>query len=445
MATSSIPSTAEPPDPRPQRPLVYYGYWILAAAFVAQFVAVGSASYVAGVFFKPMAEELDWTRVEYTYAQTLGRFVMAFAGFFIGVYVDRFGGRVMMVIGVTVLGAALFLTSQVTELWQWVLMRGAVFTVGAALMGNLVVNVTLSKWFVEKRGRVVAVAATGISLSGILLPPVMTIFIDEFGWRAGWRALAIGAWVLVYPVAMLMRRQPEDHGLYPDGKSAEEVAAGEGAMAEADYANSLTRREALHTSTLYLIVLSFGLGGVALGTLLLQTIPYLTDEGFSRRTAALMMSSFSFMSASAKPLWGYLIDRKEVRGLASVSFAGAAVAVLLIVVGATSGSIVVVAGAYMLAGLSYSGNIPLQEVLWASYFGRRYLGEVRSVALPLALVLGAGGPLMVSYYFDVVGNYHGAFIAVAGLSLVAALLLSQVRRPVKPGGYGPPAVAAGGP
>ena len=130
----------------------------------------------------------------------------------------------MMVFGVTVLGAGLFLTSAITALWQWVLLRGAMFTMGAALIGNLVVNVTLSKWFVEKRGRVVGVAAMGVSLAGVILPPVMTAFVDEFGWRAGWRILAVMAWVMIYAAAMLMRGTPEQHGLHPDGISDEQAA-----------------------------------------------------------------------------------------------------------------------------------------------------------------------------------------------------------------------------
>ena len=96
---------------------------------------------------------------------------------------------------------------------------------------------------------------------------------------AGWRVLAIAAWLLLYPVAMIMRRQPEDYGLHPDGKSDEEVRAGGGAAAAADYANSFTRSEALRTPALYLTVLAFGLSSVALGSVLMQAIRSLPMRG----------------------------------------------------------------------------------------------------------------------------------------------------------------------
>ena len=425
-----------------RRPLIYYGYWIVGAALVAQFVMGGAQAYVAGVFLQPMSDELGWSRGEFAYAQTLGRFVMAFAGVLIGVYVDRFGGRAMMVIGATILGASLFFTSTVHELWQWLLLRGAMFAVGAALIGNLVVNVTLSKWFVAKRGRVVGVAAMGISFAGVVAPPLMTAFVDEFGWRAGWRALAVVAWLLIYPAAMVMRRQPEDHGWHPDGMSEEEVRSGGGAAAAAEFANSLTRREALRTSALYLIVAAFGLAGLGAGVMVFGTIPFLTDEGFSRSTAALMVTTMSLPAVISKPGWGWLIDLLSVKLLSAVGFLMSGAAIILILFSAKAGATAPLTVGFLLMGLGYGGLAPLQEVIWASFFGRRYLGAVRGVALPFALFLGAGGPLAVQLYFDRVGNYDGAFLVLGLAWVLAAALILIVRRPVKPqlGGTAAPSV-----
>lgn len=436
MASSPI---AAPPDPAPgnppavrRRPKLYYGWYIAGAALVAQFVSVGAQMSVSGVMLVPMTEDLGWSRSEFTLGQVGSRFIAAFIGFFIGVYIDRYGGRALMIIGVTVMGVGLFLTSSVTELWQWILLRSLFFTAGAALIGNLVVNVTLSKWFVEKRGRVIGVSAMGVSLAGIVVPPLMTAFVDEFGWRAGWRLLAIASWALIYPAAMMMRRQPEDEGLHPDGKSDEELRRGGGAAAAADLLNSFTRSEALRTSTLYMIVLAFGLGGVGIGVLLLQTIPFLTDAGFSRGTAALMASTMSVPALISKPMWGWAMDKVDPKLLAAAGFVIAGVAVLIILSGAKAGSVETLIVGYLLMGVGFGGQIPLQETIWASYFGRRHLGAVRGVAMPFSLLIGAGAPYVTSLYFDRVGNYDGAFIATGLLWFVAAGIVLMVRRPVRP-------------
>ena len=167
-------------DPRPGGRL-YYGYWLIVASFVAQFVAVGVTNYAAGPFLTPMTEELGWTRAEFTIPRSLGGFVMAITGFLIGSSLDRFGARPFMTGGILVTAASLWWLGSVESLLGWIVLNGIVLTVGAAMLGNLVVNVTMAKWFVELRGRAVALAAMGVSFAGIGVTPVLVWVIDAWG------------------------------------------------------------------------------------------------------------------------------------------------------------------------------------------------------------------------------------------------------------------------
>jgi len=185
--TEHAPAAAAAAPGPARRPRVYYGYYIVGIAFLAQLISAGSQTYVAGVFLTPMTEDLDWSRTEFTSAQTVGRFAMVFIAMLVGAWVDRGYARRLLFIGGTFLVGALFATSYVSTLWEWMLVRGLLTAVGATLIGNLVVNVTLSKWFVERRGRMVGIAAMGVSFAGVVLPLIMTPVVDEFGWRAGWR------------------------------------------------------------------------------------------------------------------------------------------------------------------------------------------------------------------------------------------------------------------
>ncbi len=166
---------------------LFYGYWIVAAAFITQFVAVGMQNYIIGPFLIPMTEEFGWTRAEFTAARSIGQLILAFTGFAIGTYIDRFGGRPFIAAGTLLLGVSVYSLGSVQTLSQWLLLNGVLLTAGAAMIGNLVVNVTLGKWFVEKRGKAVAFAAMGVSLSGILLPPLATsgLLIRWVGVRPG--------------------------------------------------------------------------------------------------------------------------------------------------------------------------------------------------------------------------------------------------------------------
>ena len=410
---------------------IYYGYWLIGAAFVAQFVSVGSQNYVVGAFLKPMTDDLGWTRAEFTYARTIAQVIMAFTGFFIGAHVDRSGGRRLMLIGIVILSSSLFSLSFTEHLWQWLLLNGLIMTVGAAMIGNLVVNVTLAKWFVEKRGLAVALASMGVSMAGVLLTPAMTRVIDEWGWRAGWRWMGLGSLLLIVPVALIMRRAPEDHGLHPDGKTAEQVAAGAGQKASMDFASSLTRAEALRTVSFYMLVLAFGMFGLTIGVMLLHTIPFMTDAGHSRTTASFMITLASIPALVSKPFWGILMDRWDPKKLASISAVTTGVSIILITTSVHEHRDALIWSGFLLLGFGWGGMIPLQELIWATFFGRRHLGSVRSAGLPFSLFLGAGAPLLVSMYVDHFGDYDGAFLTVAAMNLGAAVLLLFIRKPTR--------------
>ena len=214
----SEPSAGSPGPRATTPPRVYYGYVIVASAFAAQFIAVGAQTGVIGAFAKPMTDALGWSRTELFLAETVGQLAMAVVGVALGSHVDRLGARRLMLAGITVLVPALLLISQVETLWQWLLLRGLLFVVGAAMVSSLVVTVTVSKWFVTRRGQALGAAAMGVSLAGVVWPPLATAAIDGLGWRAAWALVGAIALVALIPAALVMRRRPEDHGLVPDGR-----------------------------------------------------------------------------------------------------------------------------------------------------------------------------------------------------------------------------------
>jgi len=180
---------------------------------------------------------------------------------------------------------------------------------------------------------------------------------------------------------------------------------------------------------------------VTIGVMLLQTIPFMTDAGYSRGTASLMITMSSIPALLSKPLWGYAMDHWDPKKLASAGALLTGISMMVITLAVNAGADPLVYTGFFLLGCGWGGMIPLQEVIWASYFGRRYLGAVRSAGLPVALVLGAGSPLIVSLYFDHVGNYNGAFLTVAVLNMAAAVMLLFIP---KPGKKSAAQVAAGG-
>src|SRR3546814_14327656 len=113
------------------------------------------------------------------------------------------------------------------------------------MIGNLFGNVSITKWFVERRGNMIGFAAMGVSFAGIVITPFAAFLVENIGWRDSWRVIAVCSALIVVPLSFVMRRAPADHGLHPDGRTAEEIAGGAGRAAALDYASSITRREAI--------------------------------------------------------------------------------------------------------------------------------------------------------------------------------------------------------
>ena len=377
----------------------------------------------------PMTEDLNWSRGDFTLTRTIGQIMMALVGFAVGAYVDRVGARPIMLVGTLILSGSLYCHSLVNTLTAWWLLNGVALTTGCAMVGNLVVNVTLSKWFVVHRGKAIAIAAMGVSLGGIIITPLVTWLIDHLSWREAWAWLALMTLIIMLPVALMMRRKPEDYGLLPDGLSETDYQSERGEQAREEAARAFTRHQALRTYSFYALVIAFGFFSINIVVLLLHTVPYLTDHGFSRNEAALALVIASLPAMLSKPIWGVLIDKTPVKPLAAVSASVTGIALFMIVAAVEADAILLAYAAFVVLGLGWGGMIPMQEVIWASFFGRTHLGAIRGAGLPIALTLSALAPWLVGYYHDTAGNYWLALLIVAGMNVLSGLLIYAVNPP----------------
>jgi MFS family permease len=179
------------------------------------------------------------------------------------------------------------------------------------------------------------------------------------------------------------------------------------------------------------LVVAFGFFSINIFVLLIHTVPLLTDAGFSRNEASFAMLVASVPAMLSKPIWGYWIDRSPAKPLAAASASLTGIALVLIVYATASRDLVAIYGAYVVLGLGWGGMIPMQEVIWASFFGRRFLGSIRGAAMPFALTLSALAPWLVSLYRDSMGAYDGALLIVAGLNIFSGVLIFLVPAPRK--------------
>ena len=291
------PSATQPPAPSARRRggRIFWGWWIVIGAVVGQFVGMGAGGSIAGVFLRPITEDLNWNSAEYTLGASAALVVVALVSFVNGPLADRYAARPLMLIGACVYAASFLALSRVDALWQFILLWMLAGGVGFSLVGSLVVNIALSKWFVVRRGWAVALGSSGISPSGLIMPVAMTRVVDSIGWRDAYEFLGIFVFAIVVPIALFMRRRPEDYGMLQDGtkhgvgqRDVRSTRAIE--QQRLDATNSYTRGEALRTRAIWLLIIGYALHTLAILAVLVHAIPFMTDSGFTRTEAALAIA-----------------------------------------------------------------------------------------------------------------------------------------------------------
>lgn len=401
---------------------VYYGWYIVGVAFAVSMMSTGLQAYTLGVFLKPMEADLGWSRTDLSFGQTVSTVCSGFVAFWIGPLLDRRGGRAMLVIGALIMGAGFVVMAFVQEIWQYLIVRGVLVTGGAAGAGMLVLNVALSNWFIRRRGIAIAIGAMGVSVAALVLPIVATTLIDAYGWRTAWALIGLSIPVVIVPMSLIvMRRRPEDHGLLPDGGPGDGTVSKARAASMAMQGVHWTRRQAMRTRSLWLLVATFALASMGLSALLLHLIPYLSDSGLSSGQAASAFGMVGLAGLVSKPLWGMALDRLNTARCAAVEFllmASGLLAIMLV------DQLVLMHGAVFLLGLGIGGVSTVQEVVWADYFGRMSIGTIRGLTRPFQVLASAGGPLFAAIVFDARGSYEFAFgIFIVTYIAAAAVIL----------------------
>ena len=409
----------------------FYGWIIVLITFSTAMTTAGISGYGLSFFIIPMSEDLGISRTEFS-AIAVFRVALLPVLPFLGLLVDKkHGPRILITVGSILSGLVLMSTSLVQELWHFYLLYGVIFGLAMFTMGGQLVGpAVISKWFIRKRGRAMAIGTMGISTGGFIIAPMAGWFVGEFGWRTAWVLLGIFLMLAITPMAALfMRRQPEDIGLLPDGDSPDSTRGGPGGPGGAGSIEyPWTVKEALRTRTLWIMLVVQSFGSMGLMPVIFHQVAYIQDKGFNLATATAVAATVAFFAIVAKPIWGLVTERIHVRWVIPMCVIPAGVSLFALIVAQDMTMLYVYA---VFHGLTMGGWPTIANVAWASYYGRQHQGAIRGFVTPIGNVMGAASPVLGGIMWDRYGNYDLAFV-VFGTAWVLAGLLMLAAVPPKP-------------
>jgi MFS family permease len=389
---------------------LFYGWIVVAASALIVCIGMG-ALFSLGVFLKPMADSMGWSRGAISSVALLNWIAMGLGSFVWGALSDRIGTRGVAVAGGLLLGLGLVLSSQVQALWQLYVTFG--FLVGFAVGAFYApLTSTATKWFTARRGLAVALVSSGIGVGILAIAPLARALTSVWDWRVALLVIGDLAWLVVVPVALLIREQPGD------------VDAG--AISGVDRpGREYSTREVLATPQFWAIAVTHFACCAAHSGPIFHMVTHATDQGIGAMAAATALGVSGMASIVGRVGGGLLADRVGIKPTLVAGLALQAAMVVLYLVVRDVGLFYALSIAF---GVAYGGVMPLYALVTREYFGERVMGAAYGGVF-LVSTLGMGiGSYAGGWLYDRLGSYAwlygGSFVVGA-----AAIMLALTFRP----------------
>jgi MFS family permease len=406
-------------------PGLFYGWWIVAAAFLNLFFSTGIIYYGFPVFYPSFVASLGFTRAQVTQGFLLGFLVVGIPfGLLAGVLIDRIGARWVILSGVGFIGIPLVLMGFMTHLWQYEVLC-LLEVMGYTFAGPIANQVLIAQWFRERRGQAIGYAYLGLGLGGVVAPALANSLIREIGWRHALEAMGAAILAVLLPVGLwVTRSSPAEMGLLPDGSGAtrgEVLNTGSSALI-----GSIGVRAAIRTASFWLILLGSTLVIGAINAVIQHFILFLKDQGYSTTTASHFLSALLASSLGGRVLVGYLADRFHRKNTMALFYLllGAAIPLLFLA------RQPVAAWAFAITfGFSMGADYMLIPLVTADCFGIGSLGKLLALII-MGYSLGQWiAPWAAGKLFDVYHSYDPAWKIMTVAAVLGAIAIYSVSVP----------------
>lgn len=390
---------------------VFYGWVVVAAAFLTMFTCFGAA-YSFPAFFEPLSREFGATRGTISLVFSIAGFLYFALGAISGRLADRIGPQPVVGFGLACVAAGMFAASFADSLGAIIIFYGIGVGIGVGFAYVPAIG-TVQRWFVARRGQASGWAVAGIGIGTMAAPPAAAYAIETFDWRGAYVVFGVATLVLGVIATLLLRASPASMGLQPDGASAPVNAAP--AMPA-----GLELGQVLRHRVFWLLYLACGLNCIGTFVPFVHLAPYATDQGLSRIEGVWLVGLIGVGSTLGRFVLGGVADRiGRDRSLALVMLLnGVALAYWSVAQG-----FVALAIFALVFGLFYGGFVALVPAFTADLFGLRAMSAVLGVLYTSVAFGTLLGPTLAGWVFDTTGSYIWPILICAVACAIAAVMV----------------------
>lgn len=404
----------------------YYGWLIVGIAFVTMAIGV-TARTAFSLLMPPLIDEFHWDRGLAAGAFSFGFLVSAVLSPVVGRVMDARGPRVVILTGVALMSAGLFLAPYIERPWHLYATLGVLVGGGANMMTYSAHSQFLPNWFERRRALAISIAFAGAGVGAIVLLPWLQSIILDQGWRASCTAIGFFVVLVIAPLDLLVRKRPEDLGLLPDGATAQPASTGarraSNVVDPAWAATEWTLARASRTARFWWIVLAYFSGLVAWYAVQVHQTKYLTEIGISPVVAAWALGAVAVVAIPGQIILGALSDRIGREWIWTAGCAGFAIcyAALIAMENAPSTALLYVM-VFAQGFLGYALTSVMGPIVAEIFEGPHY-GSIFGTITVALIGGGAAGPWIAGAVHDATGSYRLAFFLIIGCCIASAVAI----------------------
>ena len=296
----------------------YHGWLVVAAAFLIAVFGFGVGFYGPGIYVVALEADHGWSIAELSSAITMYYVLGATLLFLcVGALFERFGARIVVIVGTVAMAGGVVLLTQVTRPWH-VYAAFAVMSVGWATMSGAAINIIVAPWFDKRRGLAVSWALNGASAGGVIIAPLLTVLIARFGFQIAIDTVAASMLVILIPISILVLRPKR-----VDEQDAADADPPERKPASAAVAPAETQQfrllQVLRSPAFLTISIPFALGLTAQVGFLTHQVAFLSPT-IGTIAAGWAVSLTTFAAVVGRIIAGFLVGRFDRRGVSAVNF-----------------------------------------------------------------------------------------------------------------------------
>lgn len=415
---------------------MFHGWWIVITVFTVQLFMVGFMSYGYGLLLVPVEEEFQ-CGMEKMHAGAMASAMMGiFLPLAVGPLVDRWSVRGLLLIGIGALVGGLLALSLAPDWFFWAVVMATIIATGQTLLGPIVGQAAVARWFTASRGRALGIAAIGTSIGGIVMAPLFGLGFESIGWRSTLRMMAATVAVCALPLLLLVfRDRPSDVGLLPEGETSTPAAAGPRAAHPALMPVGEIVGQRSYWSVSVCLALFLG----TYNAMLMNVPKFAAELGADASARSSLIVVLTVAGLIGKLVFGWIADRIPLRIALWTAIGLTATSVLLM---SMEPEYLALCAAVAVMGLAAGGILPVWGALMAQLFGVANFGRAMGLQAPLISLGAMGGLWIAGRLYDRTGSYVLPFQIFAGVLGVAALVLLLLRMPVRAAGAGQVAATA---